>query len=87
MKCPHCGEHKPAYHFFKQRSHFETTKLSFYTRPIEAVANLCFACAGPYHCLQCHHEQAADQFRVGGRICLTCKAARFVPVQGQNRTY
>ncbi len=74
MKCTNCGQIKPTYHFYMQRGISTAVTKFFFINP-EWHPNRCWVCNGNYRCLGCGLEKGADQFRVGGRICHTCKSA------------
>jgi len=69
MKCLTCGFDKTPYHFFSFRGRY--TK-AFFANP-QAKHGNCFECNGPYKCIQCGEVKHALNFRIGGRICDTCK--------------
>ena len=67
--CKCCGQNKPDYHFFSFRGNYNT---DFFANPLALNGN-CFECNGPYKCICCNVVQPANQFRVNGRVCTTCK--------------
>jgi len=67
--CVKCGQDKPAYHFFSFRGNYAS---EFFANP-QSMNGQCFECNGPYKCIYCGVVQPADQFRVQGRVCLSCK--------------
>lgn len=68
--CKCCNQNKPDYHFFSFRG---TYLKDFFANPLALNGN-CFECNGPYKCICCGIVQDANQFRVNGRICITCKS-------------
>lgn len=69
MKCTKCGLEKPNYHFINlYHSHFK----SLFANP-DASNSQCWDCNSPYKCIICNQVKEASEFRVGGRICHTCK--------------
>lgn len=45
----------------------------------EKGSAICFDCGGPYECIHCDVTQPSTEFRVQGRICITCKDAMKLP--------
>ncbi len=72
MKCTKCGVDKHAYNFYLHRGKSTSVTHFFFTNP-DAKDTQCWECNGAYRCICCGIEQPANQFRVGGRICTTCK--------------
>lgn len=72
--CANCGQDKPAYHFYSIRGKSTRVTKYFFASP-DRRGDQCWECNAPYKCISCGNEQAADQFRVGGRICITCKSS------------
>lgn len=70
MKCPKCEQEKPDYHFFAFRGNY---LKDFFANPLTLIGQ-CFDCNGPYKCVYCGVVQDASEFRVGGRVCNTCKS-------------
>lgn len=69
MKCSKCGQVKPDYQFFSFRGNYLN---EFFANPL-TLNGQCFDCNAPYKCICCGVIQDADQFRVQGRTCKTCK--------------
>lgn len=75
MKCEICGQNKSEYDFFKHRNKYDA---EFFLNLVPKV-DTCWTCAGPYRCIICHEIKVADQFRVGGRVCIGCR----IPTQNR----
>lgn len=71
MICVKCGQTKPDYHFFAFRGNY---LKEFFANP-KAMNGQCFECNAPYKCIACGEIKDASAFRVGGRVCDTCKSA------------
>lgn len=71
MKCVKCGQAKDDYEFFSFRGNY---LKEFFANPL-TLTGQCFDCNAPYKCICCGIVQDANQFRVNGRICETCKTA------------
>lgn len=82
MKCSNCGQVKPDYHFFSFRGKYDS---AFFANP-QALNGQCWGCNAPYRCISCGNVQTADQFRIHGRICVTCKTvgiSKVAPVEDE----
>lgn len=70
MVCKVCGVDKDPYHFFNYSGKYDRKFFVTGWQP-----GVCWECAAPYRCINCGQIQDADQYRVMGRICKTCKAS------------
>lgn len=72
MICSICNQEKQDYHFFRHSGKYNQ---DFFTTEAGYRNGVCFECAGPYKCIQCHEIKPASEFRCQGRICQDCKNA------------
>ena len=70
--CSQCGADQPPYNFFRYSNKYSR---DFFIR-IPPRSDVCWDCAGMYECIKCGVTQLSNEFRIGGRICYTCKGVK-----------
>ena len=71
MICKKCGVDKSRYNFFDYSGKYDRTFFVGGWQP-----GLCWECASPYRCIECHEIKPASSYRLMGRICADCKSRK-----------